>query len=180
MKLSNVAELRSKAEQLRQASSMLSEKADFLDRHASEVEEGLTGIDDLLNGLNLDAVPKKQKARATSAASNGEKRGPGRPAGSKNRPKDDDSVAAPAPSAQASAGRRNKTSLRELISTVLKRNSGGLTLQEIVKKCLSEGYKSKTKGKFHQIVYQNLYKLMKDEHTVSKDADTKKYKRKAA
>ena len=67
---------------------------------------------------------------------------------------------------------KNDISLRELTLQVLKRNRRGLKLAEVVTKCREAGYKSNTKGDFSQIVYQTLYKLMKeDEPKVTKDDD---------
>lgn len=67
---------------------------------------------------------------------------------------------------------KNDISLRELALQVLKRNRRGLKLAEVVTKCREAGYKSNTKGDFSQIVYQTLYKLMKeDEPKVTKDDD---------
>ena len=46
-----------------------------------------------------------------------------------------------------------------------------MALKEIVKACRTAGYVSETKGNFGQIVYQNLYKLMKSENnTVVREA----------
>jgi hypothetical protein len=180
MKMSNanltVADLRAQAEKYRALAA-------DLDDRAARAESAFEGIDGVMNGSVSVSVaePKrrgpKPKAKAVATAS-GKKRG--RPPGAKNKPKDGTAVTAVTADAvdgdKVDGRLRGKTSLKELIGTVLKRNRSGLTLPEIVKECLAEGYKSQTSGSFSQIVYQNLYKLMKDEHSVEKNKETKKYK----
>jgi hypothetical protein len=162
---------------LRDHAARLRQQADDLDERANKAEEALSGVEDLLSGNYSPSPRRGRKPKATTSSSG---RRPGRPKGSKNRPKEagavEPAVASAAPAAKVDGRRNGKTSLRELLTQILKKNRTGLTLAELVRAALNEGYKSKTKGKFAQIVYQNLYKLMKDEHSVSKDKDTKKYR----
>ena len=168
MSSSSVSELRDRAKELRQAATVLNEKADFLDQTAEGIETNLSGVEALLKGINLADL-----GSVIAVSSNGSSSKRGRPKGSKNKSKGDED-----------SGKRasNKTSLRELILQILNHKRGGLSLPDLVKECLSSGYKSTTKGKFSNIVYQNLYKLMKEEKAVEKDSESRKYSviRKAA
>jgi len=146
------------AADLRAHANRLRKQADDLEGRADRVDAALEGIDELLNGTAVASAPKARKGSS------------GRPKGSKNKPKDD------AAQSVAVEDANKLGSLRELLTEILKKNKTGLTLAELVKETLRSGYKSKTKGKFSQIVYQNLYKLMKDEHTIEKNKDTKKYR----
>lgn len=52
--------------------------------------------------------------------------------------------------------RKNKTSLRAVISNVLTANKKGLALADVEAKVLESGYKS-TSNKFRNVIYQCLY-----------------------
>jgi TolA-binding protein len=116
----------------------------------------------------------KPKVDAASASASTEKRGPGRPKGSKNKPK----VGTSEPKTSETQRARNEKSLSVVCLEVLK-GKKGLKLPEIVEAVLKSGYKSNTKGDFSQIVYQTLYKLIKSEEIV-RDEEAMAYSLKAA
>ena len=144
----NGMDLRTKAAELRAAASSLVAKADALDEYADKIEAEMAGVDALLSGVPVSVAGMR-----------------GRKPGSKATAKKGDSKRA-----------KNETSLKSLIMTILKENKSGLDLPSLVEKCIQRGYKSNTKGSFSGIVYQNLYKLIKDEKSVEKDDESKKYK----
>lgn len=159
--------LRDYAAKLRSVSAAINEKADFLDQRASEVEANLSGLESLLGGINIDFASVVPATAAAVATTSGKGKGRGRPKGSTNKAKTG--------AAAADGEGEGKLSLRKLILQILKENRGGLALPELVQECLTRGYKSKTKGHFSNIVYQNLHKMVKDKQEVAK-ADDKRYR----
>lgn len=62
-------------------------------------------------------------------------------------------------------GRRNgPKSMKEMVVSVLKGKKQGLTLSDIVQAVIDGGYETKSKNPVN-VVYQAVYKLMKDEDT---------------
>tara|TARA_Y100000034_G_scaffold42710_1_gene52268 strand:- start:8919 stop:9377 length:459 start_codon:yes stop_codon:yes gene_type:complete len=114
------------------------------------------------------------------AASTGKRRG--RKPGSKNAAK---STTSSKPKGESTGrGRRNgPKSMKEMVVTVLKGKKKGLQLSDIVQAVIDGGYETKAKNPVN-VVYQAVYKLMKDEDTPDEQkiekTDEHKYRLKAA
>lgn len=107
--------------------------------------------------LNEAADLADQVGGVTTAPTTGKKRG--RKAGSKNKNTEGKSTG----TTTGGRGRRNGAkSMKEVVVQVLKGKKKGLSLADIVSAVLASGYETKSK-KPAEVVYQAVYKLMKDE-----------------
>lgn len=127
---------------------------------ATKLEEA-AAIEDQIGTAAVATAPKA-KAKAAPAKS-GAKRG--RPKGSKNTVK---APAAKAPkttkTTKTGQGRRNGTkSMKDMVVAALTGKKEGLVLPEIVTSILASGYETKAKSPV-DVVYQAVYKLMKDDN----------------
>jgi len=157
----------------------------------AELVEQLNAVDDQIaqGSKGTTPAPAPAKPKATVAQkTNGQrrkKRKPGRPKGSRNKPKE--TAAETQPEAQAPAPEqtqeemtasgkrfRNRVSLKELICSIAGTHNDGIKLDDLVQACYEAGYRSTSDRKgFVQNIRTNLNSLMND-GKVTKD-DDKRY-----
>jgi hypothetical protein len=145
-------------------STTLRQQASLHSQLATKLEEA-AAIEEQLGTATVTVTvtaPKTTAAKKTAAT--GKKRG--RPAGSKN--KDATATATATASTPASTGtgrgRRNgPKSMKEMVVAALKGKKKGLGLPDIVSNVLASGYETNSKSPVN-VVYQAVYKLMKDEN----------------
>lgn len=143
-------------------STTLRQQASLHSQLATKLEEA-AAIEEQLGTATVTVTvtaPKTTAAKKTAAT--GKKRG--RPAGSKNKDATATATASTPASTGTGRGRRNgPKSMKEMVVAALKGKKKGLGLPDIVSNVLASGYETNSKSPVN-VVYQAVYKLMKDEN----------------
>lgn len=141
----------------------LSEQFALLSRYEELAGQSGTVSETKTVKVKAEKAPKAPK----SPPADGQKRGRGRPPGSKNKPKDG---SAPATSSETA---EKPMKLPELLMTFLSEVNKPLRLSDFVTMAREAGYKSKAK-KFENVVYQTLHKLV-EAGVLKRDGVTREY-----
>ena len=185
--------------EMRDRASAFRNQAEAIEAVADKVEQELASLNGLLNGsTSSNGHVAKRVAKATGSGRPGRPKGsknkpkdgtvskatgsgrPGRPKGSKNKPKDGTSVAKRPAKVKTAATevkprKKRENTISAVIHKVLKEKKGGIDLPGLTESCLKHDVKSNAED-FENVVYQTVNRLVKKEHTVEFNKADRKYR----